>query len=383
MRRLASVVAFVGVLLVVAGPASGQTGVVERAASHLRSDPVYVDPEAERGIDDASADRLRQRIRDSGAAIFIAVLPSSAVADAGGEVNRLPEALGSATGLTGTYGVVAGNSFRAGSNFLPAGQAGSLATASFQARSGDGTAAVLEDFVDRVVAVQGAQSPSPSASGPFDDPQAGGGEADDGGDGGGGGSSALPLLLLIGAGGAGLWFWSRNKRQKAQVEDQRNRSVLEAQLSILADDVVNLDPLVTTHPDAGADYEAAVSRYRVAQAALANPSDPIDLVKVGRLLDEAQYAMSRARAIVEGREPPGPPPELTRPGRRGEPPVDLDERGRPAYVGSGASPFYGGGWFGGGSGLLTGLFLGQMLGGGWGGGYGGHDTNVYVDNDGG
>ena len=189
----------------------------------------------------------------------------------------------------------------------------------------------------------------------------------------------LPVLLLAGAAGGGLWYF-RRKKSRARADDQRNRNVLEAQLAVLADDVVNLGPLVDLHADARPDYEAAVSRYRVAQEALRATDQPIDLVRVGRLLDEAQYAMARAKAITEGREPPPPPSDLSHPGRRGEPPVDLDERGQPAYVGGG-SPFYGGGWFGGGGGLMTGLFLGQMLGGGWGWG-GGHDTNVYVDNDG-
>ena len=375
MRRLALVALF----LLVAGPAAAQTGVLDRAAAGLRSDPVFVDPGAERA-DDVDADRLRGRIRDANAPIFVAVLPAAAADEVGGDVNRLPQELGTRSGVAGTYGVVAGNSFRAGSNTLPAGRAGALATAAFQAHSGDGTQAVLDDFVERVAAVQatqGPQSTAPSSAGsPFDNGT--GGEVTDDGD--GGASSVLPVVLLAGAAGGGLWYFSR-KRNRQRAEDQRNRSVLEAQLAVLADDVVNLEPQVELHPEARADYEAAVSRYRVAQEALRSTGQPIDLVRVGRLLDEAQYAMARAKALAEGREPPPPPPDLTQPGRRGEPPLDLDERGQPAYVGGG-SPFYGGGWFGGGGGLMTGLFLGQMLGGGWGYGGGGHDTNVYVDNDG-
>src|SRR5690606_13400903 len=100
----------------------------------------------------------------------------------------------------------------------------------------------------------------------------------------------------------------------------------------------------------------AVHRYRVAEAALERADEPVDLVRVGRLLSEASYAMRRAQARVDGREPPAPPQELRRPGRHDEPPVDVDEAGRPVYVSArGISPFYGGGWFGGGTGLLGGL----------------------------
>jgi hypothetical protein len=93
--------------------------------------------------------------------------------------------------------------------------------------------------------------------------------------------------------------------------------------------------------------------------------EPIDLVRVGRVVDEARYAMARAKARLAGREPPSRPEDLRRPGRHNEPPVGLDASGAPVYAGG--QPFYGGGWFGGG-GLFSGLLLGSMLGGwGWGG----------------
>jgi hypothetical protein len=306
--------------------------------------------------------------------MFLAVLPASAIQEAGGDVNRLPQELANRVGLAGTYGVVAGNSFRAGSTALPAGRAAALATAAFQANSGRGTQAVLVDFVNRVAAVAPAGNPN---SGPFSGGQSGGGSP------GAGAVSLLPVLLLLGVVVVGLYMWSKKRRREeaeVEAEVERDRSLLRAEVSVVAEDVMALEPQLALHPEARADFDAAVSRYRVAQAALADADDRIDLARVGRVVDEARYAMARARAIIEGREPPAPPADLSQPGRRGEPAVDLDDRGQPVYIGFG-SPFYGGGWFGGGGGLLTGLFLGQMLGGGWGGWGGwGHDTNVYVDN---
>src|SRR5206468_1425010 len=85
-----------------------------------------------------------------GSPVFVAVLPAAAAEAAGADVNRLPSVVADRVGLQGTYAVVAGSSFRAGSTLLAAGQAGALATAAFQARSGDGVEAVLETFVDRV-----------------------------------------------------------------------------------------------------------------------------------------------------------------------------------------------------------------------------------------
>jgi len=341
-------------------PAGAQVTALDAAASALRNNPVYVDSGAERARD-VDADRLRNRIRQGGSPIFVAVLPASAVAEAGGDVNRLPTVLAQRVGLQGTYAVVSGSSFRAGSNVLPTGQAGTLATASFQARSGDGVGAVLDTFVDRVNSAGAGSSAAPS-----------GNSGNDTGSDGGGGSGSGGLLLLLALGGGGFFLWSRSrsktKRAEAAKEYAADRQLLQAELSVLGQDVIELEPNVTIHPDARPDYDAGVTRYQSAQAALEYADDQVDLVRVERVIDEGRYAMARARARIDGREPPPPPENLTRPGRHDEPALDVDERGEPVYVGYGGMPWYGGGgWFGGGSGLLTGLMLGQMLGGGYGG----------------
>jgi hypothetical protein len=216
-------------------------------------------------------------------------------------------------------------------------------------------------------------------------PTPGDGETGAGDDGDGG--SLLPLALL-GGGAVGLWAWSRSRRRTdrraSQAEFDADVQMLRAELSVLADDVMRLEPQVVTVPEARADYEAATTRFRAASAALDYADEPVDLVRVDRVVREAEYAMSRARAIVEGREPPTPPAELQRPGRHDEPALDVDDTGQPVYVGAG--PFYGGGWFGGGGGgLFSGLLLGSMLGGmgpfGWGGGLH-HDHGGWSDGGG-
>jgi hypothetical protein len=98
----------------------------------------------------------------------------------------------------------------------------------------------------------------------------------------------------------------------------------------------------------------------VAQAALEQHGGRVDLVRLQRVVDEANWAMSRVRAELQGRRPPAPPTALRQPGPHGEPAVRLDERDRPVYVGS-REPFRAG-WFAGG-GLLGGLLLGPMIGG--------------------
>ena len=149
-------------------------------------------------------------------------------------------------------------------------------------------------------------------------------------------------------------------------DDTTNEQVLRAELSVLADDVIRLEPRVALNEKSRDDYEAATHRYRVAQAALDYAKEPVDLVRVQRVVDEANWSMSRARAILDGRRPPDPPPPLQRPGRHGEPAVGVDDGHQPVYVDSPAA--FRSGWFSAGGGLFGGLLLGSMLGGlggGW------------------
>jgi hypothetical protein len=193
----------------------------------------------------------------------------------------------------------------------------------------------------------------------------------------------LPLALL--ALFAGMGRRRRGRRSRSWVdtgsryeqdEEVANAHVLRAELSVLADDVVRLEPLVALEEAARDDYEAATHRYRVAQAALEQVEERVDLVRVQRVVDEANWSMARARAILDGRPPPAPPPPLQRPGPHGEPAVRVDERQRPVYVDSSA-PFRSG-WSSAGGGLFGGLLLGSMLG-GFGGGWIVHDDGDPVD----
>lgn len=160
---------------------------------------------------------------------------------------------------------------------------------------------------------------------------------------------------------------SRGRPQSiAGHDDTTNEQVLRAELSVLADDVIRLEPQVALNEKSRDDYEAATHRYRVAQAALDYAKEAVDLVRVQRVVDEANWSMSRVRAILEGRTLPDPPPPLQRPGPHGEPAVGVDDGHQPVYVDSPAA--FRSGWFSAGGGLFGGLLLGSMLG-GFGGGW--------------
>jgi len=182
--------------------------------------------------------------------------------------------------------------------------------------------------------------------------------------GGGGGLFLFFLPLLFVA--LLLRLVTRGRRRATPAPGQGSDGgpdvpMMTAELSVLADDILRLEPLVALHPTARDDYESAAHRYRVAQAALEQSGAQVDPVRLQRLVDEATYAMARARSIIGGQTPPPPPPVLQRAGTRGEPAVALDDRMNPTYVGS-TAPFRSG-WFVGGGGLFGGLLLGSMFGG--------------------
>jgi len=105
-------------------------------AAALRRSPVYVDPAAERALSDADAEQLAVRIRDEGEPVFIAVLPSSTAGTGGAD--RVVRDLVDQTGLSGTYAVVVGDTFRATSTSLD--NADEIATAAFQDKRTEGDA---------------------------------------------------------------------------------------------------------------------------------------------------------------------------------------------------------------------------------------------------
>ena len=343
-----------------AGPLTEAAGVA------LRSDPVYVDAGARALVSSDREDEITDKVADLDTPVFVAFLPEAAVREVGGDPSDLPAAIAESTGIRGTYVVVAGSSFRVDSNSLSGGVAEDLATA--VARDSDNAVEAVESFLDRL---GGLDSDPGSGSGSG---SSGSGSSDSGS--GGNGTFGLVVIGAIVVGGVVLL--TRSSRRRAAVDTQALQAAqqdLRAELAVLADDVLRLEPEVVAAPAAQQDYDAAVSRYRWLEAAIPSIDSPDDPPRIQRAMTEAKYAMARAQAIVRGQEPPPPPTELSAPGRYGEPAVvvdDDDEYRRPRYSNQRDRDggWYGGGFFGG-NGLFTGLLLGSMFSGGFGGG-GGH-----------
>jgi hypothetical protein len=267
MRALAAVVAF----LLLAAPAAAQD-TIDRVAEALRSDPVYVDPDAQGTLSASEADALRSRIEGD---VRVAVLPPSA-----GSPKQLAAELRSRLG--GSLAVVAGNTLAVdGSPDVER-----AATEAVEAHKGEGAAAVLLDFADR------ASGAKPS---------------EDDGEGGGGGAGGLIVLGLAGAGGAALLVRRRRRRQAEAVEFAEVKENARDDLVALGDDIRALDldiEMPGVPSDARADYDRAVNAYDTADRSWRLARRPRDLEPVGSALEEGRWAMSSAKARLEGAEPP-------------------------------------------------------------------------------
>src|SRR4029453_17342601 len=123
--------------LLLAAPAGA--AVIEDAAQALRSDPVYVHPEA-RLLSDMDAASLRGQIgTKANAPLFTALPPESGKEEAGGgSATEVALRLGRMVRTPGVYAVVVGNQFRAVSTDLGSGRAAALATEAFEAHRNEG-----------------------------------------------------------------------------------------------------------------------------------------------------------------------------------------------------------------------------------------------------
>ena len=367
---------------------------MSEAAEALASDPVYVDPSAERALSAAEAERLRARIDERGAGpMYVAVLPEAAKREGGGSAQGVARAIAQRLGRPGTYAVLAGDSFSAGSTDVRG--AGDQATAAFRERSSEGAPAVLLDFVDRVGELRAGGTPDSGSGG-------------SGGSGGGGGIGAALLLPLL-ALGAGAFLLSRRRRGKAQAAELAElRENVRDDLVALGDDIRALDldvEMPGVDPRAKADYDRAVEAYDRADTLVEQARAPEDFEPVGAALEEGRFAMTSAKERMAGREPPERTPPCFFDPRHGPssrevewapyggaprpvPACEADaqrvERGedpeaREVLVGGRRTPYwnagpmyapFAGGLYGGmGGGLFPGLMIGTLLGsslGGWG-----------------
>src|SRR3954454_20511060 len=193
-------------LVLLAAPAAGAQSGLDAAAEALKSDPVYVDPQAEAKLSDSEADQLRQRITDKDAGpMYVAVMPRDVVSRGGGSIGQALTELGTGVNRSGTYVLVAGRSVRAGSTrgVAPEGATAEAMDAALKAHKSQGLSAILLDFTDRMGKVKAGGDP--------------GGNGDGGG--GGSGSGGLIVFGALAAGGGGLLLARRRRRRREEAQE--------------------------------------------------------------------------------------------------------------------------------------------------------------------
>jgi hypothetical protein len=363
----------------------------------LRSAPIYSAPNAELGLSSADQGRVERAIaRDEPGPIYIAVLPDSARAEAGGDTTELVREIGTSLRRPGTYVVLAGGQLRAASTLLARGEAGRSAGKALEAHRGEGATAVLTDLVHRVAQARKSDS--------------GGGSAGPGA--GSGGSSVLALLGLLAVGGGAFAFArSRRRRRELAAQMEELRRVARDDLVSLGDEVRAVDRDVEMPgavPGVREDLGKALACYEVAERRFSSARTPDDFGPVTSACEEGRYWMAAVRAELVGEPPPerrapcffdprhgpstrdvewSPNGGAARPVPACEADAQRIEAGRdphareivlngrsmpywnaPGYFGPWAGGYFGGFGFGGVSGFLPGLLFGSMLGGGLGGG---------------
>ena len=371
-----------------AAPAAWAGPLIDGASSALQSDPVYVHPDAEPSISTEEADGLRDQIAESGEPIFVAILPGAAREEVGGDAADVLREVSETTAREGTYAVVVGGQFRAGSSVLPQGRAADLATQAFEEHEDEGLVATLGAFVGLV------------------------GEDGGGGEGSGGTGGAVPYVLagvgVAGAGAAGVYLLRRRRRRERAFADVKEAT--EEDLLALGDDIRALELLPDADAETRADYERALGSYESASSAFERARKVEDFERVTAALEEGRFAAASVQARLDGRPLPERRPPCFFDPRHGPSARDVQwappggtPRDVPACeadavrVESGedpsvrevpvdgqrvpywSAPAYYGPWAGGffGSGLLPLLFVGSMFGGL------GPDVNAYEDADGG
>ena len=405
--RVIVAIAAIAVGLLPAVPAAALQSSLSQAAEALRTDTVYVAPGAESVLSSNDAARLRDRIRASGAGpMRIAVLPESALDEAGGDAAATLRRIALDVREPGTYAVVVGSQFRAGATggVLPPGQAGKLASEAFQSRRSQGVDAVLAEFVGRVADERRSGT-------------TGGREIGRDRDGGGGGGG-LFLLLLLGIPMAIFGARRLGRRREERAQLQEVKEFAREDLIALGEDIRALEldvEMPDADPAAKKDYDRAVECYTAADEAWDRARRAEDMEHVTSALEEGRYAMTAARARLEGSAVPERRPPCFFDPRHGPSTTDAEwapaggaprpvpvcaadaqrlEDGlypdvRQVTVGGQAMPYWNAGpaympWAGGffGSGLLPGLFIGSMLGGGL-GLFGGLTADAFAHDHGG
>ena len=293
LRPLVAILIAVAAALGLAAPAFANT-TFDDVGRALRSDPLYVDPQAEISLSAAGQADIRSAIDGAGTPIFVAVLPTAALTSANNDPNVALDRLRSATGRPGTYAVLIGTSnsdfgFQARSTV---GTVGDLANEAYLENPGDPAATILS-FVDAVA--------GRSAAGDFTSPGAAGASRT------GSAANVWPLLIILGlagvAAGGAVWITRRRAKQKLAISTAAVRKTLDEDITAYGEALDALDPDLSD-PRLGdegrQDLQAALDHYEQAKYAAVGMTKPDDAVNVTSALDEGRWRVACVAARLAG-----------------------------------------------------------------------------------
>lgn len=294
MERRIAALALTLVLLLpgVAGAAS-----VSEIATALRSDPVFVEPEAAERLPEADRGRVRIRIAQVATGRIQVVVVGSATARRAGGVQELANAIDQAMpGRRGSLIVTNGQNFWIITSHAASGAAAGALRSAVEANEGASLAFQL------VAAVPGIAAVDPGANADLNQ-NSGDDFVDDVSDAFRTGvlivAIAIALPFLVGA----LWLLNRWRRRSSAEADQYEitKDDTRDRLVALGDQIQDLD-LDVEMPGASAagraDYDQAVAHFQRASRLFEADPSATELAEVRRAVEEGERCMAAAKAAL-------------------------------------------------------------------------------------
>ena len=276
---------------------------IARAAQGLKHGPLYVDPPALSTLTAAEMSGITARLLTAHTPIYVAVLPKAALKKTSGNATLLAAEIHEAAGSPpGTFAVVVGSTFAAGSTILGT-QAGDIAAD--VSRRFTQPADRLTAFAD-ALELAAAQAPTGRGENPGSRPR---------------GSGGLPVglaLLPVGLLTVGWIVYTRRRRHDEQVNDLRLvRGAIEDDIASYGTAVRVLDSRLRVpqaDPPTRRDYGRALEAYERAKQAAGQIKHPGDAEPITAALERGWYAVASAEARLSGDPvPPHWPPCLFNP----------------------------------------------------------------------
>lgn len=133
----------------------------------------------------------------------------------------------------------------------------------------------------------------------------------------GSGGFSVWWLVLGGVGLVGFLMWRGSRRDAETVERrlEQARAEITAQMSVIADQILELSDRVDLSDDAGAEahYRRGSEIFSEAEPRLDSAVTHLHLEELSDDLDDARWELAAAEALLNGEDPPPPPPEDERP----------------------------------------------------------------------